>query len=139
LYLRFIKLDSTTLIRFFLLLQNMDYSNLCKDILELDQNIRFAGVSDDTGEIRFGGQRQGISNLLSSEETKRSNLQALARWSLRNSLAPKIGKGRYAMAEYEKIKRITFPLEDYHLLLITTEVNADHGKIISKVLDMIKK
>jgi Flp pilus assembly protein TadB len=43
------------------------------------------------------------------------------------------------MAEYEKIKRITFPLEDYHLLLITTEVNADHGKIISKVLDMIKK
>jgi hypothetical protein len=134
-----IQLDSTTLIRFFILLQNMDYGNLCKDILELDQNIRFAGVSDDTGEIRYGGQRQGISNLLSSEETKRSNLQALARWSLRNSLAPKIGKGRYAMAEYERIKRITFPLEDYHLLLITTEVNADHGKIINKVLDMIKK
>ena len=134
-----IQLDSTTLIRFFILLQNMDYGNLCKDILELDQNVRFAGVSDDTGEIRYGGQRQGIINLLSSEETKRSNLQALARWSLRNSLAPKIGKGRYAMAEYERIKRITFPLEDYHLLLITTEVNADHGKIINKVLDMIKK
>lgn len=117
----------------------MDYDKLCKDILELDQNVRFAGVSDDTGEIRYGGQRQGINNLLSSEETKRSNLQALARWSLRNSLAPKIGKGRYAMAEYERIKRITFPLEDYHLLLITTEVNADHGKIINKVLDMIKK
>jgi hypothetical protein len=139
LYRGFIKLDSTTLIRFVLLFQNMDYGKLCKDILELDQNIRFAGVSDDTGEIRFGGHRQGISNLLSSEETKRSNLQALARWSLRNSLAPKIGRGRYAMAEYERIKRITFPLEDYHLLLITTEVNADHGKIISKVLDMIKK
>ena len=134
-----IQLDSTTLIRFFILFQNMDYGNLCKDILELDQNVRFAGVSDDTGEIRYGGQRQGISNLLSSEETKRSNLQALARWSLRNSLAPKIGKGRYAMAEYERIKRITFPLEDYHLLLITTEVNADHGKIINEVLDMIKK
>ena len=134
-----IQLNLTILIRFFLLLHNMDYGNLCNDILELDQNIRFAGVSDDTGEIRFGGQRQGITNLLSSEETKRSNLQALARWSLRNSLAPKIGKGRYAMAEYEKIKRITFPLEDYHLLLITTEVNADHGRIISKVLDMIKK
>jgi len=117
----------------------MDYGSLCKDILALDQNVRFAGVSDDTGEIKYGGQRQGINNLLSSEETKRSNLQALARWSLRNSLAPKIGKGRYAMAEYERIKRITFPLEDYHLLLITTEVNADHGKIINKVLDMIKK
>jgi hypothetical protein len=131
--------NSTTLIRFFLPFQNMDYDNLCKDILELDQNIRFAGVCDDTGEIRHGGQRQGVSNLLSSDETKRSNLQALARWSLRNSLSPKIGKGKYAMAEYERIKRITFPLEDYHLLLITTEVNADHGKIIDKVLDMLKK
>jgi hypothetical protein len=43
------------------------------------------------------------------------------------------------MAEYEKIKRITFPLENFHLLLITTEVQADHGKIIEKVLDMIKR
>ena len=111
----------------------MDYDNLCKEILEQDVNIRFAGVCDDTGQIRYGGQRQGVNNLLSSEETKRSNLQALARWSLRNSLAPKIGNGRYAMAEYEKIKRITFPLENFHLLLITTEVQADHGKIIDKV------
>ena len=111
----------------------MDYDNLCKEILEQDVNIRFAGVCDDTGQIRYGGQRQGVNNLLSSEETKRSNLQALARWSLRNSLAPKIGNGRYAMAEYEKIKRITFPLENFHLLLITTEVQADHGKIINKV------
>ena len=117
----------------------MDYDKLCKEILEQDGNIRFAGVCDDTGQIRYGGQRQGVNNLLSPEETKRSNLQALARWSLRNSLAPKIGNGRYAMAEYEKIKRITFPLENFHLLLITTEVQADHGKIIDKVLDMIKR
>ncbi|MDQ3839338.1 MAG: hypothetical protein M3297_08725 [Thermoproteota archaeon] len=117
----------------------MDYEKLCKDILDLDQNIRFAGVSDETGEIRYGGQRRGVSNLLSTEETKRSNLQALARWSLRNSLAPKIGKGRYAMAEYEKIKRITFPLEDFHLLLITTEIPANHENIINKVRSMIDR
>jgi hypothetical protein len=34
------------------------------------------------------------------------------------------------MAEYEKIKRITIPLEHNHLLLITTQVEADHGRII---------
>jgi hypothetical protein len=53
-------------------------------------------------------------------------------------LAPKVGKGKYAMAEYEKIKRITFPLENYHLLLITTEIEADHGKMIDTVLNMMK-
>jgi hypothetical protein len=115
----------------------MDYGELCKDIMNLDSKIRFAGICDETGQIRYGGQREGIKNLLSSEETKRSNLQALARWGLRNSLAPKIGKGKYAMAEYEKIKRITVPL-DYHLLLITTELEADHDKIIDKTLELIQ-
>jgi hypothetical protein len=114
----------------------MDFGKLCKDILNLDPTIRFAGICDETGEIKYGGQREGIKNLLSSEETKRSNLQALARWGLRNSLSPKIGKGRYAMAEYEKIKRITVPLENYHLLLVTTELETDHGKVIDNILKL---
>jgi hypothetical protein len=42
------------------------------------------------------------------------------------------------MAEYEKVKRITIPLENYHLLLITTEVEADHGKIIGNVLKLVQ-
>ena len=58
--------------------------------------------------VRFyGGQREGVKDLLSREETRRSNLQALARWGLRYTLASKIGRGKYAMAEYENIKRIT--------------------------------
>ena len=89
----------------------MDYGRLCKEILDLDPKIRFAGVCDDTGETKFGGQRDGVKNLLSPEETKKSNLQALARWALRNALSPKVGKGKYAMAEYEKVKRITIPLD----------------------------
>ena len=119
------------------LIQYMDYDNLCKEILGLNPGIRFAGICDDTGEIKYGGQREGVTNLLSSDETKRSNLQALARWGLRNSLASKIGKGKYAMAEYEKIKRITFPLENHHLLLITTEIGADHTKVIDGVLQLL--
>ena len=116
----------------------MDYENLCKGILALDPKIRFAGVCDETGEIKYGGQRDGLANLLTAEETKRSNLQALARWGLRNSLASKVGKGKYAMAEYEKIKRITAPLDNDHLLLVTTEVDADHQNVISKVLKLIQ-
>ena len=115
----------------------MDFDNLCKSILDMDKNIRFAGVCDESGEIKYGNQREGVENILSNEETKKSNLQALARWGLRNSLAPKIGKGKYAMAEYEKIKRITIPLPDEHLLLVTTEVKADHGKIINNIVSLL--
>ncbi len=101
----------------------MDLDRLCKDILGLESKIRFAGVCDDSGEIKNGGQREGVTNLLSPEETKRSNLQAIARWALRDSLSSKVGKGRYAMAEYEKIK--------------SAEVDADHNKIIRDILTML--
>lgn len=121
-----------------MILLKMDYEKLCKEILDIDREIRFAGVCDESGEIKFGGQREGLANLLTAEETKRSNLQALARWGLRNSLASKVGKGKYAMAEYEKIKRITVPLDNDHLMLITTEVKADHQNIISRVLKLIQ-
>jgi hypothetical protein len=120
-----------------LIVTYMDYKTLCNDILNLDPKVRYAGICDDTGEIKYGGQREGIKNLLSPEETKKSNLQALARWGLRNALSPKTGKGKYAMAEYEKLKRITVPLEGDHLLLVTTEADADHGKIIVSVLKLL--
>jgi hypothetical protein len=117
----------------------MDYDKLSKDILDLDSTIRFVGVCDDSGETRFGGQRAGVKNLLSPDESKKSNLQAMARWGLRNSLATKIGRGRYAMAEYEKIKRITIPLGIDHVMLITTEVNANHMEIINNILKRLEE
>jgi hypothetical protein len=116
----------------------MDYDKLCKDILNLDPKVRYAGVCDETGTTKHGGQREGVKNLLTSEETKKSNMQALARWGLRNALVPKIGKGKYSMAEYEKLKRITFPLEKSELLLVTTEVDANHKKIINDILDLLR-
>ncbi|MFZ0223749.1 MAG: DUF6659 family protein [Candidatus Nitrosopolaris sp.] len=115
----------------------MDYNKLCKDILGLDTKIRFAGVCDDTGEIRFGGPREGIKSMLTPEQTKISNLQALIRWELRNSLSHKIGREKYSMEEYEKIKRIIFTLDHDHLLLVTTQVDTEHMKVIDSILKQL--
>lgn len=108
---------------------------MCKLILKMD-HVRFAGICDETGEIRYGGQRNGLVRILSPEETKRSMLQALARWKLRGELGAKSGRGKYAMAEYEKIKRITIPMDETHLLLVTTDIEANHGNIIEHILKL---
>jgi hypothetical protein len=47
----------------------------------------------------------------------------------RSQLAPKIGRGKYVLAEYEKTKRITMPLGDRHLVYLTTEPQANHVSI----------
>ena len=122
-----------------LIVANMDYNKICKDIMDLDPNIRFAGICDETGDTKYGGMREGLTSLLSPEETRKSNQQALGRWGLRNALTPKTGKGRYAMAEYEKIKRVTIPLNDNYLLLVSMEVETDHNRILEQTLKMIKQ
>ena len=115
----------------------MDYEKLCHDVFDLDAKVRFVGVCDHTGEIKNGGLREGIKSFLTNEEIKNANLITLERWRLHNKLADRIGKARYAMEEYEKVKQITMPLEDEHLLLISTEVDANHGKIIESAIQLI--
>ena len=55
---------------------------LCKSILDIDPQVRFAGICDHTGEIKHGGHAEGIQNLLSADETKRSNLQLFGEMGL---------------------------------------------------------
>jgi len=62
---------------------------------------------------------------------------ASQRWETRKKIEHKIGKNKYAMAEYDKLKRITFPINEKYLLMLTTEINTDHTKVINKVLELI--
>lgn len=116
---------------------NMDYGKLCHDVLDLDPKVRFVGICDNTGMIKNGGLREGIKSFLTDDEIKKSNLITLERWRLHNTMADRIGKARYAMEEYEKVKQITLPLEEEHLLLISTEVDAEHLKIIESAIQLI--
>ena len=63
-------------------------------------------------------------------------ISAIKAWKTRGELAPKLGKGKYVLAEYEKLKRITMPLGDGHILYITTEVEADDRGIIDRVMKL---
>jgi hypothetical protein len=115
----------------------MNYSKLCEKVLELDPKIRFAGICNDNGETLYGGQRKGVEDLLSRKETKESNLQVLAMWGLRHPLTTKVGRGKYTMTEFERLKQITVPLDDDHLLVVTTEVESCHDEIIKSILKLL--
>jgi hypothetical protein len=116
----------------------MDYKQFYEEMMKFDPTIRLITICDLNGKIMHSDHRQGVQNLLSPEESKKSLELAINAWKIRNELAPKIGKGRYVLAEYEKIKRITMPLGDNHVLYMTTEVESDHAKIMDKVR-MLKK
>lgn len=56
-------------------------------------------------------------------------------WHYRKQLSNKIGKGQYVMAAYEKIIRLTIPIDDDHILL----VSLDNVRETPKIVDTVKK
>jgi hypothetical protein len=103
------------------------------DIINIDPRIRLVTLCDTNGTIMYSRHRKGVTNLLSNEESKKSLELAMNAWKTRSELAPKIGKGKYVLAEYEKIKRITMPFGNDLLLYLTTEVEADHSNILNRI------
>ncbi|HEY7078623.1 MAG TPA: hypothetical protein VH500_02910 [Nitrososphaeraceae archaeon] len=116
--------------------KKIDYKKLYEDIIDIDPKIRLVTVCNSNGRVMYSEHNQGVKNLLTTEESQQSLELAVNSWKLRSDLEPKIGKGKYVLAEYEKIKRITMPVpgdSDNHLLYITTEVEADHSRLIRMV------
>src|SRR5438067_10631978 len=111
----------------------MEYKRIHENIMKSDPKIRLVTICDLNGKIMHSEHREGVKNLLTPEESKKSLELAVNAWKTRSDLAPKIGKGKYVLAEYEKIKRITMPLDDKHLLYVTTEVECDHSTLIDRI------
>ncbi|MDH3385351.1 MAG: hypothetical protein OEL77_05000 [Nitrosopumilus sp.] len=106
-------------------------------IMNLDPKVRFVTIIDKAGIILFGGQREGITNYLSEEDQKKSIKHVTNAWFSRNQFSSGIGEGLYAMAEYDKVKRFTFPLNYNHIIYITTEPDIDAFTFVKNVLKII--
>ena len=112
------------------------YSIIYEKITKLSSKIRFVTIIDFDGRLMFGGQREGVSNYLDSRSQQKSLQHALEAWRLRERFSEAIGEGKYAFAEYGKIKRIVMPIDKDHLIIITTEVSEDHNALIEQILRM---
>ena len=104
-----------------------------RDIINIDSNIRLVTICDSQGNTMYSRHGEGVSNLLTTEESKKSIEMAMTGWKVRSELSNKIGRGRYVIAEYEKIKRITMPFGEDYLLYLTTEPQANHLNIINRI------
>ena len=113
-----------------------EYEQLCKDVMDVDPAIRFSMVVVD-GEKRFGGYRYDVVGILDSDEVSQSIWYAYDRMAGRRLVEYKLGPTKYAMAEYGKVKRVTFPLDEKTLLLVSMDSKSKHVKIINKILKMI--
>ena len=116
----------------------VDYNELSKKVLDLDNKVRFAGVANSKGEMVAGGQKDDVEKILDGENVKMSIHYALQKRDLYTNLAYKIGAEKSSITEYERVTMISIPINSNELFLISTEPRADYLKIIDFVHSSLK-
>ncbi|MDH3501781.1 MAG: hypothetical protein OEL69_04655 [Nitrosopumilus sp.] len=95
------------------------YEKLLNMLMDFNSSIRFAAVCNSKGDILWHSQRTGIKNIIPLADTKKTLQRAVSAWQERSKITDIVGRGLYVIAAYEKIKRITIPLDAGNLLFIS--------------------
>jgi hypothetical protein len=113
-----------------------DFDELCDRIFAANPSIRFAGAIDKMGTLVAGGMRKGIKPLEPREDRRKLYIEYALRNAMRSDFDQEYGRVIYTLSEREKIKIASFPYGD-HLILISIQKNANHDKVIAKILKLL--
>ena len=98
-----------------------DYSGFLEVLMMSNKKVRFSAICNLEGKLLFQKRREDIRELFSLEETQKQLSGTIDSWKSRSVIREKIGKPLYSITSYEKIKRMTIPIDDEHLLFISMD------------------
>ncbi len=118
------------------LVSRIDYGKFFDGVMNIDPAIRFAASYDGQFNAKY---RDGIEGYFSDEEVRSFLSKAQKRWDSRKQMGLKIGDPKFAMAQYGKVNRITIPLENDGVILVTTEIGVDINKLVTGIIETRNK
>ena len=115
----------------------MDYQTLCERIFALHDDIRYAGVVDDSGMLIAGGMRNGIDSIVDQNNEELYLAQTALRKSMRQRFDGTMGKSRFAYVEREKISILTLYMNK-NTVIVTMEPNVDSHTAVDIAQDALE-
>ena len=106
-------------------------------ILAIDENIRFVAISDLDGNLLASKSKEGANLFLSPESTQDTLRHAASAWKSRMKHFDEIGRGLYTLAVYEKLRRVTMPLSENKILLVTIDNAGGQKQILDALLNEV--
>jgi len=105
----------------------------CKKILEIDDTIKFAGISTSDGRILAAQYKPGSALFFDDINTEFSVSKQILLAMENTQGREKLGQLMYSVMAYENLKRATFAL-DVGILLVSFDKYGDENKIINKII-----
>jgi hypothetical protein len=111
-----------------------------KEVLNLDKYIRWIGITNKFGVLLNAEHREGLKPLLTEEENEDYASLTVTRHKTRTKFEPKVGKLIYAAGRYEKLNRVTIPINDNYYLLVALDVELKNFEevIMEKVIPLVE-
>ncbi len=115
------------------------YKDTLQQIIQSSDVIRLVAICGTFGTITEKVQREGITLLLNEKDTEKLVDEAIHSWQTRRKFSQKIGEGQYAMAVYSKIIRMTIPLNEDQILLVTLDNVLEAPKLIGDIKKILQE
>jgi len=103
-----------------------------EELLNLDNSLRWIGISNKYGVLINVEQRKDLEPLMSEEESEEYAAAAVSRYRTRVKFQTKIGKLNYAVGRYENVTRITIPISNDYFLLLTIDKEKNYDDMIKE-------
>jgi hypothetical protein len=119
------------------------YEKLLNMIMDFNSSIRLAVISDTSGEILWNAKRKDTKLKIPLAETKKALRREASDWVERCKMEDRnnIGRAMYNISSFEKIKRISIPIDAFHLLFISVDnepLTKSKTKSYGKLVEMGK-
>jgi hypothetical protein len=124
------KQSKHVLLYYSMILEKGIFQRLCNEVVSADPAIRFAGISDEDGELLAFAERKNLSPLLTPEERAQYAITAATRQFTRLRWESHLGKIHYASSHYAKLIRATIPItDDNNRLVFVLLMSFDVGTV----------
>ena len=112
------------------------YDEKCTSLLDEDE-IRFAGIINEHGELISGGFKVGITPLEGDESKLKSFMEFVSKVSIRKEYDQSLGPINYLAARRDKAVLISFPFPISRIvLLISAEPSVNIENLAIKVVEI---
>jgi len=109
-----------------------------QSLLDFDKAIRFVGCLASDGMILSSVRRPGLVPLLDTAESKKSFTHTILRASSFKAFDSKLGRTIWDITLRTKMKWLTVYFNNGNIIIMSTEANSDHDKIMQKILKIFE-
>ncbi len=114
-----------------------ELEKICKEVMDLDPQMRSARIINSRGHLEAGGMKEGLKSLEEQKQDEMMFMELALRVRMRHEFDAEFGQVHFSMSYRDKVIIMSFPLANDDVLLVSGEKGIDFGSIPFKILEKI--